>query len=50
MPYNERRLISYLEGNIDFPLDIASDPVKLYIRQRRYFAIAFVLMLTINVF
>jgi hypothetical protein len=47
--YNERRLINYLEGNIDFPPDIASDPVKMYIKQRRFFSLALVFMLVIDI-
>lgn len=47
--YNERRLVSYLEGNIDFPPDMASDPVKLYVKHRFYFIISLILLIAINV-
>lgn len=47
--YNERRLINYLEGNIDFPLDMASDPVKLYIRHRKVYLIVLFLIFALNI-
>lgn len=46
--YNQRRLVNYLEGNIDFPLDIASDPVKLFIKHRSVFLVLLIFILMLN--
>jgi hypothetical protein len=46
--YNERRLINYLEGNIDFPPDIATDPVKLYVKHRRFFVMSLLILLAVD--
>lgn len=46
---NERRIIEYLEGNIDFPPNSESDPVPAYLKHQKVLIGTLFIMLVVNI-